>query len=281
MIDVTTIDWNEAWKKPEEGEKGKKVFISCADRWSEKERCDRFNKTARENNWGASRARINAMNISPDSRVLDVGSGPGTLTIPLAGLVKEVTAVEPSAFMRECLAANVAKDNLQNVVIVPKKWENVDCSLDLHGPYDVVIASYSLGFPDLREGLQKMDQISCGFVYIFWFADMLSPWQKNYGDIWEALYGIPFKKYQKPNIVFNLLHQMGIYANVEVTKEIHQQKFASLDEAVRDQGAGLNLETPQQYTVLREYLEKKLLYQDGQYTMSSVSPRAMIWWKKD
>ena len=33
MIDVNTIDWNEAWKKPE-GEEGKnKGFICCGRRW--------------------------------------------------------------------------------------------------------------------------------------------------------------------------------------------------------------------------------------------------------
>ncbi len=280
MIDVTTIDWNEAWKKPEEGEKGKKLFISCADRWSEKNRCERFSRSAKENNWEASRARIEGMNITSDSRVLDIGAGPGTLTIPLAGMVKEVTAVEPSAGMRDCLSSNVTDTGLMNVTIVPKKWEDVDIS-DLKAPYDIVIASYSLGFPDLREGLQKMDQVSCSYVYIFWFADMLSPWQKNYGDIWEDLYGIPFKKYQKPNIIFNLLHQMEIYANVEITKEIHQQKFVSLDEAVSDQGAGLHLKTPEQYAILREFLEKRLQEQDGMFTMSIISPRAKIWWKKD
>ena len=54
-----------------------------------------------------------------------------------------------------------------------------------------------------------------------------------------------------------------------------------MDEAVSDQGAGLNLETPEQYAVLREFLEKRLQQQDGQFVMSSISPRAKIWWKKD
>ncbi|MDD1729778.1 MAG: methyltransferase domain-containing protein [Methanospirillum sp.] len=281
MIDITSIDWNEAWKKPEEGEKGKKLFVSCADRWSEKERCEKFNQTVRENNWEASRARIAGMELSPHSRVLDIGAGPGSLAIPLAGIVKEVTAVEPSAAMRECLLANIDEFGITNLNVVAKRWEEVDIAGDLAPPYDVVFASYSLGFPDLREGLLKMDQVSGSYVYIFWFADMLSPWQKNYGDIWEELYGIPFKRYQKPNIIFNLLHQMGIYANVEVIKEDHVQKFVSLDEAVTDQGAGLNLETPGQYAVLRSYLEKKLAFEDGYYTMHSASPRAKIWWKKD
>lgn len=281
MIDVNSIDWNMAWKKPESDEKGKKQFISCADRWSEKERCDKFNRTIREDNWGASRARIEGMNITPSSRVLDIGAGPGTLAIPLARIVKEVTAVEPSECMRDCLNGNITEQGIRNITVVPKRWEEVDISRDLAAPYDVVIASYSLGFPDLREGLMMMDQVSGSYVYIFWFADMLSPWQKNYGDIWEELYGIPFKKYQKPNIIFNLLHQMGIYANVEVTREEHIQKFSNLEEAVRDQGSGLNLETPEQYAVLREYLEKKLQVDAGSYVIRSYSPRAKIWWKKE
>ena len=281
MIDITTIDWNEAWKKPEEGEKGKKLFISCADRWSEKERCERFNRSAKENNWQASRARIEGMNITPDARILDIGSGPGTLTIPLAGLVREVTAVEPSEYMRKCLHENIHEKGITNLTVIPKRWEDVDISKDLTPPYDVVVASYSLGFPDLREGLVKMAEVSSSYVYIFWFADMLSPWQKNYGEIWEQLYGIPLKKYQKPNIIFNLLHQMEIYANVGITKEEHVQKFLTLDEAVADQGSGLNLETPEQFTVLRNFLERKLSNENGIYTMRSSAPRAKIWWKKD
>ena len=281
MINVNSIDWNEAWKKPEEGVKGKKKFISCADRWSEKERCDKFNRSVRENNWEASRSRIEGMDLSPESRVLDIGAGPGTLAIPMAERVREVTAVEPSEYMRACLHENIHETGTRNLMVIPKRWEDVDILKDLTPPYDVVVASYSLGFPDLREGLAKMAEVSGSYVYIFWFADMLSPWQKNYGEIWEQLYGIPLKKYQKPNIIFNLLHQMGIYANVGITREEHIQKFSTLDEAVMDQGNGLNLETPEQFAVLRNFLEKKLHYENGIYTMRSSAPRAKIWWKKD
>ncbi|PKL59658.1 MAG: class I SAM-dependent methyltransferase, partial [Methanomicrobiales archaeon HGW-Methanomicrobiales-4] len=203
MIDVNAIDWNNAWKKPESESSKKKGFLTCSDRWSDPDRCRKFSHSIRENNFATSQARIQALKISPESRVLDVGAGPGTLALPLAGMVRSVTAVEPSECMRACLNETIHELDIKNITVLPKLWEDVDISKDLAPPYDVVVASYSLGFPDLREGLLKMDEASGSYVYIFWFADMISPWQKNHGEIWEELYGIPIKMYQKPNIIFN------------------------------------------------------------------------------
>lgn len=221
------------------------------------------------------------MNISSEYRILDIGAGPGTLALPLAGMVEDVTAVEPSECMRTCLNESIEEFGIRNITVVPKLWEDVDISQDLTPPYDIVVASYSLGFPDLREGLLKMAAASSSYVYIFWFADMISPWQKNYGPIWEELFDIPYKLYQKPNVIFNLLNQMGIYANVEVFREEQVQRFSDIDQAVEDQGAGLNLDTPEQYAVLRKYLETKLQSERGALVLRTVSPRAKIWWKKE
>ena len=280
-MDVNTIDWNEAWKKPD-GDEGKKLgFISCGKRWNDQERCRRFNVAMKEDNWASSRERIRAMNIQPTSLILDVGAGPGTLAIPLSRISAHVTAVEPSPGMLECLYENIREEHISNISIVPKNWEDVSITEDLTAPYDVVVASYSLGFPDLREGLLKMHEVSRSYVYIFWFADMMSPWQRNYTEIWEQLYGIPCPSGTKPNIIFNLLQQMGIYANVEVTKEENVHRYASIDEAVRDQKEGLNLTTPEQESVLREYLTSKLQYENGKYVNREMSHRAKIWWKKD
>ena len=281
MINVNEIDWNEAWKKPKSSCTRNKGILTCTDRWSDPDRCKKFSQSIRENNWAASRARISAMEIDPDVRILDIGAGPGTLAVPLAGMVRHVTAVEPSECMRDCLNETINELGIQNISVVPKHWEDVNLTEDLTPPYDVVVASYSLGFPDLREGLHKMEQASCSYVYIFWFADMVSPWQKNYGDIWEKLYKIPFENGKKPNIIFNLLHQMGIYANVEVTKDEHVQRFLSITEAVQDQGAGLNLKTQEQYDILRDYLVTRLEREGDEYVMRSIFPQAKIWWKKD
>ena len=281
MIDVNNIDWNEAWKKPE-GEEGKKGgVINCGRRWTDPDRCRRFSDAMKEDDWAASGPRIRSMDIRPEYRILDVGAGPGTLAIPLARIAAHVTAVEPSEGMLACLHENIREEGLSNITVVPKGWEDVDIKADLNPPYDVVLASYSLGFPDLREGLLKMDAVASTYVYIFWFADMMSPWQRNYGEIWEQLYGVPRPSGRKPNIVFNLLLQMGIYANVEVTKEESVHKYPSFEDALADQKEGLNLTTPEQEAVLRKFLQTRLKVEDGKYVHREMSHRAKIWWKKE
>lgn len=280
MIDVNQIDWNEAWKKPHGEEEKKSGFVSCGRRWTDPERCRRFSDAMKEDNWAGSYSRIQAMDITPTSRILDVGAGPGSLAIPLAKKVAHVTAVEPSGGMLTCLKENIAEAGIENITIVPKKWEDVNIRSDLNPPYDIVFASYSLGFADLKEGLLKMDAMSSKYVYIFWFADMRSPWQRNYREIWEDLYGVPAPSGTKVNIVFNLLNQIGIFANVEVTKEESVHKYSTFDEAVFDQKVGLNLETEKQEKVLRKFLDKKIKIENGKFVHREISLRAKIWWEK-
>jgi SAM-dependent methyltransferase len=281
MQDISDIDWNEAWNHAESlsGKKGE--FVTCLDRWSDPARCKKFSRTAKENDWEGSRARIGAMNLTPESRVLDIGAGPGTLAVPLAGIVRHVTAVEPSSGMVACLEENIREEKIENIRIIRKKWEDVNVTTDIDMPCDVVVASYSLGVPDLRAALLKMNTASSRYVYIFWFANMQSPWRRNYSEIWEQLFGVSAREKQRPNIIFNLLNQMGIYANVEVTKEEQVTGFASIDEAVADQAGGLKLRTPEQVSVLREYLTKKLRLENGRYVIRGTSYQAKIWWEKE
>jgi SAM-dependent methyltransferase len=281
MQDISDIDWNEAWNHAESLSGKKEEFVTCLDRWSDPARCKKFGSTAKEGNWSGSRARIEAMNLTPESRVLDIGAGPGTLAVPLAGIVRQVTAVEPSSGMVACLTENLREETIENVRIVKKKWEDVEVTSDLDMPYDVVVASYSLGVPDLRAALLKMNAASSRYVYIFWFANMQSPWRRNYSDIWEQLFGVSAREKQRPNIIFNLLNQMGIYANIEVTKEDLVTSFTSIDEAVADQAGGLKLKTGEQVAVLREYLTKKLQRENGRYVIRGTSYQAKIWWEKE
>jgi len=281
MTDISAIDWNVAWNDPGAERRGKEEFVTCLERWSEPERCRKFNRMAKFDNWSGSWVRIHSMHITPESRVLDIGAGPGTLAIPLAGIVRHVTAIEPTPGMVECLWENINQEGIRNIKILQKKWKDIDIAKDLESPYDIVVASYSLGVPDLRDALLKMDAASGKYVYIFWFADMQSPWRRNYGEIWEQLFEVPHKETRRPNIIFNLLNQMGIYANVEISKEEHLNRFSSIDEAVTDQTAGLKLKTDEQISVLRDFLTKKLHEENGRYVLKGISYQAKIWWEKD
>jgi len=281
MTDISEIDWNEAWKNPGPQRRSKGEFVTCLERWSEPERCQKFDRMAKADNWKASWERIRAMNITSESRVLDIGAGPGTLAVPLSGIVRHVTAVEPAPGMADCLRENIRQSGIRNIDLLLKNWEDVNISTDLECPFDVVVASYSLGFSDLKEALLKMNAASCKYVYIFWFADMQSPWRHNYGAIWEQLFGVPQRETRRPNIIFNLLNQIGIYANVEVTKEEHITGFSSIEEAVADQCAGLKLKTAEQEAILHDFLMRKLQPENGGYVLKGFSYRAKIWWEKE
>ena len=280
MQDISRIDWNEVWKAREKEKRAGDGCASCVDRWSDPGRCRKFSQRVRENNWKDARDRISAMNIAPDFRVLDIGAGPGTLAIPLAGMVRQVTAVEPSPGMCECLRENIQEQDVHNVTVIPKKWEDTDPTTDLKPPYDLVVASYSLGVPDLQAALEKMNEVSKKYVYIFWFADLLSPRHQQYLEIWEDLFGEQPAPNRTPNIIFNLLCQMGIYANVEISRTDRILEYSGLKEAVLDQCELLRLKDDAQVAVLRRFLNKKLQCRNGRYILSEQSRQAKIWWEK-
>jgi 2-polyprenyl-3-methyl-5-hydroxy-6-metoxy-1,4-benzoquinol methylase len=125
---------------------------------------------------------LNGLAVTRDSRVLDIGAGPGTLAIPLAPRVKSVTAVEPGSGMVSIMQERAARERITNISCVQKQWEDVDPARNLFGPYDVVIASLSLTMEDIQAALEKMDSVAKGFVCLYWFVDMPF-WERMYADL--------------------------------------------------------------------------------------------------
>lgn len=60
--------------------------------------------------------RFVCSHIKPDSIVMDIGANYGALTIPMAHCAKEVYAFEPQRPAFAAMAANVALNNIENVV---------------------------------------------------------------------------------------------------------------------------------------------------------------------
>lgn len=104
-------DWNEVWKNQMLRSREFAPSQDCAQIWKSRERAKKFWDTSQEDreriDW-----TIKGTDIRPDSRVLDIGAGPGTLAIPFAQRVAHVTAVEPAdgmiSILREKMALNTA-----------------------------------------------------------------------------------------------------------------------------------------------------------------------------
>ena len=107
---------------------------------------------------------------------------------------------------------------------------------------------------DIRLALQKMDVVSRGYVYLFWFVDM-PLWEKMYADLWEPLHGLEYHPGPKADCLFGVLYQMGIYANVEMLPLKKEYRFTTLDDMTSFFRRRFNIKTVEQEQVLDDYLK--------------------------
>ncbi len=275
----TDIDWNCVWKDLYEKNTECRGTGECASLWASRERARAFLAQSREKTERISHM-IDSLPLEAGSTVLDVGAGPGTLAVPLARRVARVTAVEPAAGMADVMAEYAKGEGVSNLEIVGKRWEEIDPATDLDGPYDVVIASYSLGMPDIRAAIEAMCEASSRWVYLFWFAGATA-WEQAMVDLWPELHGKEFRFGPKADVLFNVLYSMGICPNVETIQREHILRFPDLDAAVDEFREQYRITSPAQEQILRDYLSGVLSTNGDVLTHSGMMTRVKLWWEVD
>ncbi len=86
--------------------------------------------------------------------MLDVGCGPGLLSLPIAARVRQVHALDYSRGMLDGLRAAIARAGVGNIQPWQLSWEDDWSAVPR---CDVAIASRSLMVPDLAQALAKLD----------------------------------------------------------------------------------------------------------------------------
>ncbi len=117
---------------------------------------------------------ISRMELFGDEVVLDVGCGPGALSIPLAKRVREVIAIDFSAQMLEELRAYAAREGITNIQTYHIGWEDDWSALPRA---DIVVASRSMEVSDMEAALSKMSTHAAKACYLTYkvggsFVDM-------------------------------------------------------------------------------------------------------------
>jgi len=273
-------DWNGIWKSRQKHHELSKTDNDPTHNWDRKENAERYDRNARSTYDDRVKRTIAALGVSGDLRVLDIGAGPGTLAIPLAPLVREITAVEPGAGMVEILRKHADHQGIRNITCVQKIWEDVDPSADLAAPYDIVVASLSLTMHDIREALLKMHAVSSGSVHLFWFVDMPF-WERMYADLWEPLHGTPYYSGPKADCLFGVLYQMGIYPDVTMMPLEKEYRFKSREEMLAFFVKRFAATTPQQERIVEDYVTPRIRQQGSDVVISGDSTFAHIRWKKE
>lgn len=279
MTDGVGIDWNEVWKECYEENMQCRSRRECASIWESREKARDFLNQSRENSHRI-RHVINSLPVEPGSRILDIGAGPGTLAIPLAGIAAHVTAVEPAAGMAEVMAEYAEEKGVSNLKIVGKRWEEIDPVTDLDGKYDIVVASYSLGMPDIRTAIETMCKASSKWVYLFWFVGTTS-WEQAMVDLWPKLHGKEYSKGPKADILFNVLYSMGIFPNIETSKMEQVRKFPDLEAALDEFREEYQITSLEQEELLRKYLTTIFSQNGNGFQHSGMTTRIKLWWEVD
>ena len=217
--------------------------------------------------------------LDENDSVLDLGCGEGSITLPLAKKVKKVTGVDSSTKMLELLNQRAQEEDFDNIETILKPLE--DITYEEVGPHDVVLASRSLnGIIPIKETLDTINKIANKYVFITLFGP--ENW-KIEGNFNEYI-GKENKHFPGHDYLFNILFNMGIYANVERLDIKAYREYDTIEEAMDNGKFRLDLLNDEEKDKLKEYLEKILTKnpETGKlYNKKDKADWILIWWKKD
>lgn len=189
-----------------------------------------------------------------NQRILDVGSGCGNFTIPMAKYSRDILAVDFSPAMLRELSISLHKEGLTNVKPVHSKWE------DFEEPYD---ADYVLSVNSLyrvcymREALEKIARYGKkGFIIV---RTLLKPYLYSLYDELSLNYRRNNDYMMMPMMFWN----MGIHAEVSFTHYDKVLRYADWEAAEKEMVEDLGEMSYLNYNTELEPLFKEHAEQDG------------------
>lgn len=214
--------------------------------------------------------------LNENDTVLDVGCGEGSVTIPIAKRVKKVIGIDSSPKMLEYLEKRASKQNIDNIETVLKPIEEIKYK-DI-GDVDVVVCSRSLnGIVPIRKVLTELDNIANKYVFITIFG----PENKKIEKDFDIEIGRKTEDFPDYNYFFNILFNMGIYANIERFDLKNYREYDSIADAMDNGKFRLDLYSNEEKKLLKKYLERILSFENGKYfNVNDKADWIMIWWKK-
>lgn len=207
--------------------------------------------------------------IRPGSSLLDVGAGAGAYLVQLAKICSRVIAVEPSPGQVARLKENASQYGIENLVLIPRRWEDVDP--EEVGLPDAVLAAYSFEMKEIVPALEKMLLVAKRFCFFVHTAghDLLEPMRRIAG-----IRSGPDYIY-----LYNILYDLGFRANVEILTRRYSLPL-ELQMNMFSYNPGLDEEQQQR---LVQFLEAhgKLDRHNGQTWITRQHKDALIWIEKE
>ena len=228
---------------------------------------------ARYNDYEYGRNATDALGgvLDKDSRVLEIGAGPGTLTIPLARRVKQVVVIESSEMAVKSLKKNLKDSRVENVEIIETNWLDAG-EREIGGDFDLVVCSHFLWqTKDLRKHLEKMESASKRYCAVIQPAGRDNIVKEMWTEITGTRYGGEFDP-DADYFAYLILRQLGRLVDVRIMnygakRDFEQEvryiasfmgKYVEVDSRMKD--------------VIEQYVSRKGL-------SSEVQSAVVMWWE--
>lgn len=171
--------WSQCWKATTSAVQTEPDEDKVAERWNQ--RWEKRPKRPEDGGPGEEMMRRSALETIgfleengfeiKGSKILDIGCGPGVLSIPLAKLGAEVTSLDISSKSLERVAEIAEKESLDVETMVCSWWSADIDELGLRNKYDLVIASRTPSIND-AETLKRMMACSKNLCYYSSFLNV-------------------------------------------------------------------------------------------------------------
>jgi len=274
-MSVPFFDWNEAASQIARDRRKMNAGTRLKGEAFWDMRAPSFAKHADETGYAGAFLDI----VKPESgmTVFDMGCGGGTIALPIAGLVREVTAADFSSNMLAIVKDKMSMLNIKNINPVKLSWDD-DWNAAGIGVYDIAISSRSMSVDNIREAVTKLSGAASKRVYISTVVGD-GPLDRM---VYEAVGREVF-----PSVdyiyVYNILYQMGIYANVSFIAENDVKSYATFDEALASSRWMLQDMTPDEEAKLDVFMRAHLVERNGKWRKDYAKNYkwAVIWWNKE
>lgn len=260
--------WNLLWRGTQNAARTTGRGIECWQNWDSEEDARAYYEAARSQEKPSPFGETVFAALKPEWSVLDIGAGPGNLTVPIAKQVRSVTAVEPANGMATVLRENVEAAGLENTTVINKRWDDIEVGDegDIDSKFDLVLISYAFGMLDLTDTIDKVLSVARDQVMFCWHAGPQN-WDVDGAVLWPALHDKYVTPLPKADVLFNYLYTRSIMADVKVFRKAWRSRFDSVDEAVEMYSKRYQVEEGDDRGrgILKDYLETVLVEADGKF----------------
>ena len=264
---IGDIDWAEFWQK-QVRHTYKTQSQDYWDNWAKKVK-------PKTKHSGYIYVLLSKLNITDKDTILDVGSGTGALTIPLAKKAGKVYAFDLSTAALDTVLERAGNEGLSNISPIQGDWNEIDPHSLPH--CDIAIASRSLpGGKDIKRSLWNLNEAASKSCHVTWRVRGTDPLDREISRI----IGIDIDYSPQHAILYNVIESMGIHPRVEPFTIEHEKEYESLEDAYFQIVRSREVNSENAKKVM-DLLDARLTHRDGKLYHSKETTWVLFSWEKN